>query len=435
MSIQVLPENQGGLFNRLGRGFGQGLAQSIPKEVERSRLAKGLKQFETESANLSPIQQLSQLSTIPGITPQMIQSFGELAKQQQKGVNLKNLKKSDEVKPSPFKSRSEKPPGGKGEEIPSITTAEPIEATVEPYIPKTQEQIYEEAGRMFEENPALFANNADNAIQAAVQADAREQGISQALQAKRQSQTNVQNTTMDTLRRHSDRLNVKIPENVYSKIENEALDAVNPKKLGGKGLTEQQAAKIYGDKLDTISRDYQGLKDLGGFSIINRSPEANKNSIKSLQKKFNERKDLENFADSLISTNKLSPGKAYYMAYPVSDIKPLNNEISKLPTLETTEALFESKVHPDISREKTLSISKKLASLMGKEGSPLSIAEELNAKNYDPEVWLDYINKNRDELDLTERQVRELEKPRNWFSTLSDLWMFSLSGLDKLVEK
>ena len=71
---------QGNIFGRIGTGIGKGLAEQVPKEIERGRLASGLKQFEQDSGNLNPMQQLARLSAIPGITPQMIQSFSELAR-------------------------------------------------------------------------------------------------------------------------------------------------------------------------------------------------------------------------------------------------------------------------------------------------------------------------------------------------------------------
>lgn len=71
---------QADIFGRIGSGIGQGLASQLPEEIQRGRLASGLQSFEQNHQNLSPIQQLARLSSIPGITPQMIQSFSELAK-------------------------------------------------------------------------------------------------------------------------------------------------------------------------------------------------------------------------------------------------------------------------------------------------------------------------------------------------------------------
>lgn len=71
---------QGNIFGRIGTGIGKGLAQQLPEEINRGRLSAGLKAFEGEHQNLNPMQQLARLAAIPGITPQMIQSFSELAR-------------------------------------------------------------------------------------------------------------------------------------------------------------------------------------------------------------------------------------------------------------------------------------------------------------------------------------------------------------------
>lgn len=71
---------QGSLFGRIGSGVGKGLAEQLPEEIQRGRLSSGLKNFEKEHQDLNPMQQLARISSIPGITPQMIQSFSELAK-------------------------------------------------------------------------------------------------------------------------------------------------------------------------------------------------------------------------------------------------------------------------------------------------------------------------------------------------------------------
>jgi hypothetical protein len=75
---------QGNIFGRIGSGIGQGIAEQAPKEVERYRLASGLKDL-SESQGLSPFQQFSRLASLPGATPQMIQSGSELLRQQAQG--------------------------------------------------------------------------------------------------------------------------------------------------------------------------------------------------------------------------------------------------------------------------------------------------------------------------------------------------------------
>ncbi len=426
---------QGNIFGRIGKGIGQGLSEQVPKEIERARLSSGLKSLEKEK-DLDPTQFFTRAISLPGITPQIVQSLGELAKQRGQAAALGDFKKSEQ-EASKFPERQPSEPRTVGENVPSITTRTPIEATTTPYIPKTLDEIYERAGERYNQNPAFYKNDPQNAINAAIQEDAQEQSINAALQGQRKGEQDVQNKIETGLQNQRQALGVKVPDNVYSSIEDKAINAVKPKREGGEGLTEHQAKKKYGNELDAISRDYESLNTVGRFSMLARSPTENKKLLKSIRQKFIERGDQENLADSYIADNGLSPSKAYYLAYPVSENKELNNSIVKLPKLRR-ETDLEKYELPEVAsqvRKKTLDISKKLAPLLGKNGSPLSVAEELKVRGYDPDVWLDYIRDNRKKLDLTESQGRQLDKPRNFLPTMTDLWLFQLSGIDELMEQ
>lgn len=425
-------EDKGSIAGRIGRGFGKGLADQVPREIERNRLSSGLKNFSKNAKNLSPLEQLSEISSVPGVTPQMIQSFGELAKQQAQGDALKsgiNSRPDTNRFPSPQQVKSSSPDSGK-----SITTTDPIRHTIENYIPKSYDQILERAGELYNANTALYKQDPNNAIQAAVQEDSQNQAINTAQQNKRKTQQDVQTRVQTELEKQAKNANVQIPDNVYSDIEDRAIQSVNSGEM-----TELEAGKHYKKELDKISRDYKALETIGDYSILSRKPSENKAALQSIRKGFKERNDLENLADSYISRNGLSPSKAYYLAYPVSDVKDLNNAISKLPELQS-EASFrkgfpERDIDPELQTKKTLDIAKKIAPLLGKEGSLLSVAEELKSRGYDPNIWMDYVDKNRKNLGLTERQARELDKPRSFFPSMNDMWMFYFSGLDKLVEQ
>lgn len=422
-------------LGRLGESLGRGLAEVIPKEAERYRLSQGLKKL-GEQKNLTPFQQFAELSSIPGATPQMIHSGSELLRQQAISNELRNKSKEEQVpKQNPFPKPSAQKQAGIS---PSITTREPIEATLKNYIPKTFEDIQQRAGELLDQNPALYGNDPTKALAAAQAEESQNSAINQAYQQRRQNEQNVQNNITSSLKSQQGRLNaLEVPGNVYTDVETKAINAVRPIEEGGEGLTEQQAKIKYGKELDAINRDYTALDTIGSFDYALRNPQEIKRTMKSVREKFKERGDLENLADTYVSKNKLSPSKAYYLAYPSSEIKDLNNFIGKLPELKN-EASYKKgfpEIDTNIPKEKTLNFAPKLAKLMGKEGSPLSIAEELNSRGYDPDVWLDYVGKNRKELDLTERQGRELDKVRNWFPTLNDNWLFLMSGLEKLVEK
>jgi hypothetical protein len=134
----------------------------------------------------------------------------------------------------------------------------------------------------------------------------------------------------------------------------------------------------------------------------------------------------------------LSNSKAYYIAYPNSEIPELNNILSKLPDVKpklSTKRGFLETQHTDYKPEAILNqVMEKLAKSIGKDGSPLAVAEELQSKGYDPSPFLNYLDANQVKLDLTPRQIDELGKPRNFFPTLNDIWLFKLTKQEKLVD-
>jgi hypothetical protein len=418
--VQVIEQSD--RFGKIGKAFGEGLGAQIPKEVERSRLSKGLQQFEQQSANLTPIQQLTRLSAIPGITPQMIQSFGELGRQQAKGQALKDIQQQENApRPSPFPSNQP----GKAQapsEVPSLTKEEPFAAAQEGYIPPTQKEVLTMAGQQYNENPALFNNDPQKAIDFVEQGVKRDADRAAAFQAKHENLSNIQDTVISRLGKHAQGLGVQIPSNTYSKIEDKAIQATKPKSEGGRGLTEQQAMKEYGKELDSVSRDYKDLENnIGDWSIVTRPAERTLRSYNNLQENFEKRGDLENFADSIIAKNKVSPDFAYAVAYPLKKQKDLNSYFSKLAPIHKTRS--EDPV------SETERIAPDIASKITDYTSPLGLAYELDKRGYDAETFLKYVTDNREELNLRENQIRQLSKPRNVARTLNDWWLQSFTGL------
>lgn len=422
MSYSVKP---GSIFGRIGTELGRGLAESIPKEAERTRLAKGLEDLSNKKG-LSQFQKFAGLASQPGTTPQIIQSGSELLRQEARGNALNQRNQST---PNPFKQQQ--PPGSPSASgVPSITKEEPLSKIQEGYIPPTQEEIFDSAGKMYNANPELYGNDPQKAIEAAETSALRDEKINEAYQKQHANLDAIQKNVVDRLSNHSKNLGVQIPANLYSKIEDEAIQATKPRKDGGGGLTEQQAMKEYGKKLDAASRDYEAINSIGSWSgVVGTRPSEIERSISGLQENFAKRGDTENFADKLISDINLSPMYAYARAEPVSKVPDLARTLRSIPTIRKTETIAGSAVG-DRQTKKTLDISEKIANSLGKKGSPLAVAYELEKKGYDPRAWLDYLKKHRDELGLTEAQGRQVNKKINEFGTLSDWWLSAWSGLE-----
>lgn len=416
----------GNIFGRIGSGIGQGLAESLPKEIERGRLAEGLGRFEQEAANLTPMQQYSRIAAIPGMTPESQRQFGELARQQARGQALIESSKANQPQVGPSFSPRQGNIEGQPSNIPSITRSKPLEEIQRGYIPPTKEEKEDFAAHVFEENRQRFGNDPDKARQYSEEHFDQLEKRNKAFETLHGNLTKVQDNVVDRLKNHSTKLGVKIPENVYTQVEDEAVQATKSKEEGGRGLTEQQAIKEYGEKMDAISREYGKIDAIGNWGVTGRNAGKTLSSFESIQKDFAKRGDLRNLADRMVAVNGLSPMMAYAISEKVSQVPQLNSAIKSLPSLSIPGRPLIPKHE---IQKKTREIVPKLEKLLGEKGSPLAVAYELEKKGYDPDVWMAYLAKNKDKLSLSGDQRNQIDTPINTFGTWNDWWLQSWTGL------
>lgn len=420
--VQIINDEYGGNpFGRLGKGIGKGLSEQIPKEIERNRLSSGLKALEQEK-NLDPFQFFTRAATLPGITPQMVESLGRLSERRMKAQGLERFGKgngnTEGISPFSKGLPPEKPMQNKGE-VPSITTSQGVEATRRPFIPRSTPEKFQAAKAKYEANPALYGHNADEALALENQIDEDEAARSEALQKQRVGETKVQDTIKNALTSQHILLKSNVPSPVYSNLEDEAIKSVLPVSEGGRGFTEHQAAKEYGNKLDEISKDYSAVSKLGSFQMRTKGEKEVKRVLAGLQKKFASRGEQEHFAKFLQANNGLSPQISYKIAYPISDNPRVISELEKLPDLKARGPIPFTKKYTTSYQE----LIPKLAEAMGKSGGPLSVADAIQDRGYNADDFLDYLRKNKDRL-LTPDQALQLDEARNFIPSLNDLYLF-----------
>lgn len=430
---------QGDIFGRIGSGIGRGLAEQLPEEVTRGRLAAGLKNL-SEQKNQTPFQQFSSLAAIPGITPQMIQSGAELLRQQARGQALADFQaKQNQPKPSPFPAASPQNAGKPGQPAPSITQERPLAEIQEGAIPPTREEEFARAGQLYNENPARFGNDPQKALDFVASETERNQAINQAYQAKHENLSRIQDNVVGRLKAQYERLKgggeSRVPAELYSKIEDEAIQATKSRKEGGEGLTEQQAMKKYGDRLNDAERDFAKIDEIGNWGVTLRPSASTLRSMKELQHKMEALDQTDNFAKKLISKNKLSPVLAYAIAEPVSRVPQISGILRSLPSLKMELSPGTNTFLPvaaSVSVPKTVAIIPKLAELVknNEMASPLAIAYELDKKGYDAQTWLQYLTDHARELNLKQRQSEQSSTPLNLVSPWNDWWLQSFSGID-----
>lgn len=429
---------QAPLSARLGTGLAKGLAEQVPKEIERNRLASGLKSLE-EQKGLTPFQQFSRLAAIPGITPQMLQSGSELLRQQARGQALADFQNQQNApKPSPFPFNNKIASESK---FPSITQEKPLEQIQEGYIPPTIEERDAIAGEAYNSNPAFFANDPQKAIQWADDKIAQEEKINAAYLRKHQNLNAIQDNVINRLKAQSDRLQTQVPAEVYSRIEDEAIQATKPKKEGGRGLTEQQAMKEYGEKLNDFSKDWSKIPTWGTWGLTQRSANETLRSMNTVQRKMEEAGATDLFAQQMQKDNQISPKLSFAIAQPVKNIPNLSSYMKSLkPVPGYGKFLSQSmgRGNPSggwssgKSKQETLKIAPELAKFVkeNEKASPLAIGYELEKKGYDLRTWLDWLNDNADNLNLRQKQTEQLSIPQQEVVPMADWWLQSFSGVE-----
>lgn len=418
---------QPSIFGRVGTGLGRGISESLPKEIERGRLAAGLKEL-GEQKDLSPFQQFAGLAATPGITPQMIESGTNLLRQQAI-INSTNQGNQPAAPTQPFNVFDER-----GNGTPSATTTASTEAALNPYIPPSGPEQEQLARKLMAAEPQVYPNieSARQAVANQINGNIQQ---SNAKLGKRELEEAVQNTAEGKLKNEIATVGATLPGTVLSRLQQDAVDDVTSKKL-----SPDQAKVKYGKEADAISKSFANIRSWGGMGLILNSPKELLSSIKGLQQDARQQKFQKEAADSMIAENNVTPQFAYATMYPVSDIKPLNDELKNLPNIKPklekvpgTPGLagigFGAGKNKD-QKKLSMNVFPRLAKAMGLEGSPLSIAYELDQKGYDSQGWKDYLLDENNGLNLSTHQRDELKKPQpGFFGWLNDWWLKSFSGV------
>ena len=422
---------QGDIFARLGTSIGKGLSEQIPKEVERYRLSKGLQNL-SQQQDLTPFQQFSALSSIPGITPQMIQSGSELLRQQARGKALSD-RGGQSLPVTKFPSIPASPNIQPRSNVPSITKGDLLERIQEGPRIRSEDEKIQTAAEKFNANPAFYGNDPQKALDFENQVDATEQARFAADEAQYNRLSEIQKNVVERLKNHSQRLQTKVPEELYNRIEDEAIQATKSRREGGRGISEQQAMKEYGDKLNDASRQFEKIKQISSWGITLRPASETLRSIKQIQNEMEELGETDNAALEFVSSGQVSPQFAYAVFEPVKRVPAVSSYLKKLPDLDqSAEVISGAIVPPEVSVQKTLDVAPQLAEFVknNPKSSPLAISYELQKKGYDASTFLSYLNDRAKRLNLTKRQSEQASTPMNITTPWNDWWLSSFTGIE-----
>lgn len=440
--VQVI-EQDDGIFGRLGRGFGQSLAEQVPKAVERRILASGLQNFQKNAKNLTPIEQAIQLYQIPGFTPEMGYTLSPLLQKQQGREALQKRASggSETVSSQGQKSgkkvdipmeRGEVPSRIKGNETIDITEnidenigfktpSSSVSQRNTPYVPTTQD-LDNLAFDLSEQNPGLSEQEAKQ--QAAQMLNLKsEQSRAEIETASRQDQalqnvlSKFQNKLTKKIGGAKGQTSTALPNEFQEKLENQMLREMNNPR---NKLSEDQIIDKYAQEGESAARALSSINEVydSNYPFTGAGTGEIKERIGSAQEIFDKYGALPQFRDYISSKTGMSPAAASLLAYP----RTLKLD-SKIPESPITD--------PKIRYKKQQKIINKMARDIQPDQSLLATAQLLRGKGYDGNEFLSVV---RDlykdgKISLSQSQQNEKNQGLSSVPNLTDIWYFSVWDL------
>ena len=405
-----------GFWARTGNLAGQGLAESIPKEAERLRLAQGLKEL-GQNKDQDPFDTFAGLITQPGITAQGIQTGGELLKQRALGNaygkvrggknNPTQTRALNAGQPSPsdvnFGGINPQNPNVSGNAAqPGIVNTNPLRQEALPQQPWTPEQRDERIGEYLDSG-----FTPDQAVARAADDETRELAVSPAQRARDEYVKGVQTEVKDKFKEQLLLKLEKDEKGVFKDITGDNIAAMqrgmerdlslNPR------ATVDSVVNDWTQKALDLAKDKSKLKsmeDEGGISRLFHSKE-NMTRLENLSKRYKETGNSEELFNKLKSDGfgMSAPGAAT-IAYPLS--KSVKEYTGKL----------KQKDHRSPERINSAKYADDIANVLKPDDSLLTIAREIKRKDpfFNVHEFIKYFSDNQDIIGLTPLQRRDLEE-------------------------
>jgi hypothetical protein len=468
---------QGNIFGRVGTGIGKGLAEQVPKEIERNRLSAGLQQLERDAPGLSPQQYYTRALQVPHLIehPQATASLAELARHQNVRDNLRRNRMEEGYTPSaspnlptannriqeaqfgtPQMQQRAMQEGGQlssRDKIPSNYTnreeqaldklgnlENPTDKKFEPARPWTPERRQDEILNQLDLDPTASIAEAN---QRASQIEARELSMPEAEKAIYRSRQETQRSLDAEMDRQLETILQKEGKGVYGDLTGESIlglkkaafnDLVtNPK------LNERSAAEKWIKKGKDLAETKNEIKSLSHRDIFDKLLPFKKDEaidrLMSASKIFAETGNSNELFNILRSKNQpeqrdtngniilpskfgfdLTPGRAALIAYPRSPhVKELINKNKENVSWMNNRQRNSQKFAADFMEN------------FRPEDSVLAVAREMKDRNgyFDQYSFFEYLRNNQEKLPPN-MQKELVIGPGDFTSNWGDLALFPL---------
>lgn len=425
---------QPSIFGRLGKGLSRGLSETVPKEIEHQRLKSGLQSLanDYDEGNLSQAQFLARAAGTYGATPQIIQSFGELAKQQNQAnaygrnqtygtqqpkasadlrkfqeenllqnatkQNISNQAQVENEKQTKNIATRPVNPKEKTEEIVNENPLNPSAFTRLPWSPQQRNdrvRDYLNQGFLVDQAKELASDDESR--------DLAEPG---ALQKRQEELTKKSEEARSEFRRQLETKLQKSGEGVFKDVTGEML--VNMERGLERDLRSKPGSSFKEVANDWSRRALEVAKAKNGFDKLSSST-GSEAIFKGdeILKQLNEYSDIfkksgnsEEYYNLLQEKMRLSPKGAASVAYPRT--KNVKDYIGKFKPSTIDEAFKRD--------QKARKTAIDLENVLTNEDSLLAIARDLKNKDefFDESSFFDQLSEDKDKISLNDQQRREL---------------------------
>ncbi len=381
MSIQILPQEQNAAAG-IGSGFGKGLAQQLPEEIKRYRLASGLKAAEEGSQGKSLYQNIAALASIPGIDPGLMNTLIPLL-QQQGAIN----ERSQTDNPQPIN-------GGSNANTQGVSSASGSQSTPQASQNTTPQENFNptqalssrllQTQRLTYPSPQLADAGAEKILTKGI--DSFDKGTTAYLQ----KEPELQQGEIGGIVRQ------QLEEKMQQEIANSG------------GRNPEGIAKKYVQQAYELAKEQRSMRDIAQSWSKPFPP--NQSTVESLQKSANRFKEYKIPSDVVINdildTQNISRGAASYI---YDDLKntPAGKVIYSAPI---PTANFDIKSKTFQNREADL--AKKLVGTITPDIPMGSLAYIAETKGYDGNKLMAELQRIADPNKLTPQQARDLGNQR-----------------------
>jgi hypothetical protein len=440
---------QGNIFGRIGSGIGKGLAEQVPKEIERHRMNQGLQQLEQDSANLNPQQLFFRALQSYGLAdkPEVVKQIGQLAKNQGMRNSYGNIGQNNEglqpvsskntidtIRNTPLVASARNKqnqtqesdivkPQEEGQ--PQVVQTNPLRPEAIPKNPWTPQRRNQERNAVAKQFPWMEPNEINEMAAENEQRELAQPAAEQAKDAYNQKQSDeIRDAFIKRAELLTQKKGDELFKDVTGEMQNNFIRTVQKDIRENPNLTVEDVVNKRANQLLAIPKAKRNIDNLasshGILDAIN--PYARKEVVKKIQDAadiFSKVGDSEELYNILKNKNGFgfSPQWAAWGAYPRS---------KKITS-------FSNSIKPQLGGDyiKTAKYyASQVGKLIGDEDSVLSVYRELKNKNpnFDDATFFDELRNMKDEARFNDRQRLEfIEGNPDFFSNWGDKAVFPLT--------